>query len=293
MKKLLLALLAVSAMFFASCEEKQAAFKGKTVTVDARAAARVISTLTEDTLVVVTGEYFKGRVTSDPLSGGFLSGVSMALRMLQDEPSWAYGKRNLVDALEEFNRANDTWIDFDDNTEAFLRLAAEFKPRVKVYLDLSQMRGLEEIPEGLFFLISSLTGLSIPADTWEISEEAFEVCSSFTEIQVSEENQEYKSIDGILYSKDGTKLIFCPCARQAAVKIPDTVKEIATNSFFFCRDLKTVTIPKSVSEIEWGAFFGCSSLKTVNYLGSEAEWNAIELNKYNNEALLNAKINFK
>ena len=58
-----------------------------------------------------------------------------------------------------------------------------------------------------FLGCSSLTSITIPNSVTSIGDRAFSNCSSLTSITVDENNSYYKSIDGNLYTKDGTMLI--------------------------------------------------------------------------------------
>ena len=81
-------------------------------------------------------------------------------------------------------------------------------------------------------------------------------------IKVDENNKNYKDIDGVLFSKDGTILYKYPYGRSSNSKyiIPDTVKSIEDNAFFGCSSLIGITIPDGVIDIGTSAFEGCSSL---------------------------------
>ena len=74
-------------------------------------------------------------------------------------------------------------------------------------------------------------------------------------IIVSDDNELYSSQDGVLFSKDKTKLYRFP-ERSPLTEyvIPDTVTEIAEKAFDCCKNLKSVVIPDSVTEIEEWAF---------------------------------------
>ena len=105
-------------------------------------------------------------------------------------------------------------------------------------------------------------------------------------ISVAESNQHYKSIDGSLYTKDGSILIMYATGKgDTAFKIPDGVKKIeefafsdsilitvdipntvtSIGDFAFsdCKGLKSITIPSSVAIIGNNAFSGCNSLTTI------------------------------
>jgi hypothetical protein len=62
-------------------------------------------------------------------------------------------------------------------------------------------------------------------------------------INVDSDNSTYSSQDGILYSKDMTKLIKVPCAYPASkVILPDTVKTICAGAFAFNRTVEEVIV---------------------------------------------------
>ena len=52
------------------------------------------------------------------------------------------------------------------------------------------------------------------------------------EITVDEENEYYKTVDGVLYTKDGSTLILCPTGKTGNYKILDTCTAIADVSFY-------------------------------------------------------------
>lgn len=69
------------------------------------------------------------------------------------------------------------------------------------------------IGSGAFEKCSSLVSVSIPETVTSIGSEVFRGCSSLVLISVDPENDSYRSIGGVLYSKDKTVLICCPPAK--------------------------------------------------------------------------------
>ena len=92
--------------------------------------------------------------------------------------------------------------------------------------------------------------------------------------EVSDANQYYKSVNGVLYTKDGKTLIAYPGGRSdKSFRIPYGVTKIAKSSLYSCDALNELYIPKSVTEIESFISFG---IKYVYYNGSKAEFNNID-----------------
>ena len=110
-----------------------------------------------------------------------------------------------------------------------------------------------------FFNCSKLATITLGSNVKEIGEQIFGGCSSLTSITVDENNEYYKSIDGNLYSKDGTTLIQYAIGKTATeFAIPNSVTSIGNSAFYSCRKLTSITIPNNVTSIGDYAFFYCT-----------------------------------
>ena len=114
------------------------------------------------------------------------------------------------------------------------------------------------------FTYTHLTSVTIPASVTEIGLEVFRNCGYLTAITVSDANPQYKSVDGVLLTKDGKRLICCPAAKTGSFAIPDTVTEIDTYAFYCCFTLTGVTIPDGVTCIGSHAFEGCHEFVSMS-----------------------------
>ena len=110
----------------------------------------------------------------------------------------------------------------------------------------------------------SLTDITIPNSVISIGDNAFYDCSSLTSINVDESNKNYKSINGVLFTKDEEILIAYPAAKsETTYIIPSGVTSIRSSAFFGCSSLTSVEIPSSVTSIGSSAFYNCSSLTSI------------------------------
>ena len=87
-------------------------------------------------------------------------------------------------------------------------------------------------------------------------------CSYLKEFNVNEDNKYHCSIDGILYNKDATILIYCPSGKTGSVSIPNSTKDIDDYAFYGS-SIESVIIPNSISKIPVGAFYLCGNLVSV------------------------------
>ena len=85
--------------------------------------------------------------------------------------------------------------------------------------------------------------------------DTFICLSNLKEINISAENNQFCSKDGVVFSKNGKKLIFCPPKRDIPIyHIPDGTEEICSYAFFFPNSLTGITVPDSIINIENDAF---------------------------------------
>lgn len=96
---------------------------------------------------------------------------------------------------------------------------------------LTLPEGLKTIGAYSLFDCETLTELSIPASVTYIDTSAFVGCSALNAIQVAPGNPNYKSINGVLFSGDGSVLLWCPKQENTKYEVPDGVSRIATGAF--------------------------------------------------------------
>ena len=144
--------------------------------------------------------------------------------------------------------------------------------------------GVKEIGEREFMDCSKLSSIILPSTLESINREAFYYCGlseitipasvtsihyaglyqCFRNIYVDSDNPNYCSVDGVLYSKDLTKILCYPVRRnEESYTILSSVTVIGGCSFYGCY-LKRIEIPSGVTRFEQGAFRYCHNLVSVD-----------------------------
>ena len=104
-----------------------------------------------------------------------------------------------------------------------------------------------------------INAIQIPPTVEHIGALAFANCPNLVYISVSDQNEDYCDIDGILYTSDGRELLLYPPMRAGA----------------------SVTVSLVTTEIAEMAFYNCAYLTHVYYTGSPEMWERIAIGAKN------------
>lgn len=121
------------------------------------------------------------------------------------------------------------------------------------------------IHDGAFEACIQLTEVTLGFWISQVSPLAFSSCTSLTSIHVHEDNFDFRSIDGVLYSKDGKTLVQCPEGRSGSFTVPNGVIEIRDYAFYSCEKLEEVILSDSVNIVCSHAFLDCTALRHVSF----------------------------
>jgi hypothetical protein len=113
---------------------------------------------------------------------------------------------------------------------------------------------------------SKAKSITIPATTLKIEVQAF-VSPELVSINVDSANPNYKSVDGVLYTKDGKTLVLYPTNKAGeSFSVPNDVTKISSYAFGCLLNLKTLVLSDSVSEVSGlGSLNGCNDNSLVTY----------------------------
>lgn len=154
--------------------------------------------------------------------------------------------------------------------------------------------GIEEIGKGAFSYCTALESIRIPQKTVSIEDGAFSECEKLTsinipktvknigigalaltnikEIALDDENDSFCLENGILYTKDKTRLIICtPDGQREVVTVANETTTIDAYAFVEKKEIKQIILPQGLIEILNGAFYGCEGLQGVNIPSSVIE----------------------
>lgn len=155
--------------------------------------------------------------------------------------------------------------------------------------------GTVAIGDSAFFNCTSLRSVRIPETVTALGNNAFENCfeletlslsancvelgqnvfphattdwnaksARFSRIHVDPRNEVFSSMDGILCTKNGERIIACPSQYNVVdYVIPEGVKEILPGAFEGCEKIKRVVFPRTVETIGKRAFASMTALEEI------------------------------
>ncbi len=121
-----------------------------------------------------------------------------------------------------------------------------------------------EVGSSAFAYCNGLESVTIPVGVASIGLGAFSGCWNLTKIDVDADNANYKSIDGVLFSLDGSTLIQCPGGKEGNYVIPPAVASVGVSAFAYCDVLESIVVHAGVTDIGRSAFASCEDLGHID-----------------------------
>ena len=122
---------------------------------------------------------------------------------------------------------------------------------------------VSKIGDRAFSVCTNLEKVSMGDNLTSISTSSFNSCTSLIEFAISEKNEVFSAVDGVLVNKDKTVLVLFPFGKSADVTIPSGIKVIGERVFADNESIKKITIPDHVTTILSEAFMNCINLHSV------------------------------
>ena len=137
--------------------------------------------------------------------------------------------------------------------------------------------GVESIGYGAFAGCTGLTSFTMPDSVTHVEDQVFQDCEYLKEVTISRnlaagdlagtfswcfslanvnvpaDAANYTALDGVVYSKDMSTLVYCPTAKTGTLEIPEGVTSISYDAFE-SSSLDNVVFPNSLQTIETNGF---------------------------------------
>lgn len=125
----------------------------------------------------------------------------------------------------------------------------------------------------------------IPDTVKEISECAFHKCCHLTNLQISENNENYTTDNyGVLYNKNKTELIQYPSANERTLYSTSINTEIIKSyAFYKASNINKFIFERNITNIEANVFIDYYPYVSVYYYGTEDDFNKIKIDKNSND----------
>lgn len=125
--------------------------------------------------------------------------------------------------------------------------------------------------------------VTLPATIKEIRNNALTCNTNMTSVDVADDSPYFCDIDGVLFNKDVTKIVYYPEGKEdktytlpqyvttlgeysfhytpcEVINLPHNLKKIETRAFYGAWDLKTISLPSGLEYIGDGAFYYCENI---------------------------------
>lgn len=114
----------------------------------------------------------------------------------------------------------------------------------------------------------SITAVTLPSTLSNFNGSVFAGCDVISEIIVDADNPYLTSVDGVLYNKAMTELVFYPKSKSIEFnKLPNTLTSIGPAALQGHPGLTSITVPAEIVNIGANAFDGCPNLTYVAFAG--------------------------
>ena len=118
---------------------------------------------------------------------------------------------------------------------------------------------------------AKLISLALPKTLKYIKSSMLRYLDNLTSITVEDGNEFYKSVDGVLYDKNMTKIVGFPAKKGGTYTIPATITTVKSGSFPNNVSIDELIVPATVTKIENSAFGSYPQIKKLIIEDSNSE----------------------
>ena len=147
------------------------------------------------------------------------------------------------------------------------------------------------IGSGAFAENENIVQVIIPASVKKIGNNAFNRCVNLSDVVFAEGLETIgekafmycTSLETVVVPDSVTTMqtgAFMACYNLTEVTLGAGLDKISNDVFFECYSLEIVDITSKIKSIGGWAFYDCDLLTTITYVGTDAEWNALDFGNY-------------
>ncbi|MES5005176.1 C10 family peptidase [Prevotella disiens] len=168
--------------------------------------------------------------------------------------------RNLA-GLDEANQQTPNSIETIDLTGANIVEGGE--PYL-IENDIMFTTTNNEMPERAFYGCQGLTKIVLPNSIVKIGDGVFGNINSLSEVVVpTGTDKQFKLIDNVLYSQDGTEIIEVMPMASKKLNIKAPIKKIHAYGFAGCQRITDIVLPETIESIGNKAFANCFAFNSI------------------------------
>ena len=106
--------------------------------------------------------------------------------------------------------------------------------------------GQTVVGDSSYYKNIEMTALEIPASVEALGNNIVDHCFKLTHLIVHADNPYFKSIDGVIYTKDGKTLVLCPPGKTGEFVVPAHATFIAPYAFRTCKKITAIVLPEGI-----------------------------------------------
>lgn len=189
-----------------------------------------------------------------------------------DFSNFTFGAWSQVENAEQLNRLDVQEIQIPSDVTTLRENAFVNYPFVTTLTIPDTVTTIEENAIGS----NIFTTINLGASVQSIGEGLFIDCQNLVSINVSERNNYFKSVDGVLYTKEGKIVAYPYGKKETSYTIEEGTTIIGTKTFNNNHEISELTVPTSLRIIEKDALRD-SYIDDIYYSGTMFDW--LKINK--------------
>lgn len=146
--------------------------------------------------------------------------------------------------------------------------------KCKKLTDINLPISLERIDDLAFYGCENVSTIFIPSNISIIGINPFAACTNLESITVDEKNNDYCSVNNLLYKSDCSELISYPsCKKDKVYILPESTESVGEYAMCYNNAITEIIMPRGLKYIGYYAFGNCSELtsaiipNTIEFIG--------------------------